>query len=263
MTPERIRAVENALALEELRRKDMFAELRALEASDIQNIRASAATNRTYGGGREEILIVERQVQTLKEFFQLAVRLRENSLDMVPELEEKAYYDGLTAKLEEIANGYYQVRLDRLRRESVSLGKTAPIPNRFDLERNALITDARDRVEVLRRTRQMKASLNSQPIQAKAKDTRKVFVVHGRNTNARNAMFEFLRSIDLAPIEWSEAVDSNATPTLFCFLFYTAGLWEAVSSADLTVLTQNFRGSKWPPRSALGRHQGSYTMPVE
>jgi hypothetical protein len=35
---------------------------------------------------------------------------------------------------------------------------------------------------------------------------RKVFVVHGRNREARAAMFTFLRAIGLAPIEWSEAV---------------------------------------------------------
>lgn len=35
---------------------------------------------------------------------------------------------------------------------------------------------------------------------------RKVFVVHGRNEAARKAMFAFLRSISLSPIEWSEAV---------------------------------------------------------
>lgn len=35
---------------------------------------------------------------------------------------------------------------------------------------------------------------------------RKVFVVHGRNREARVAMFTFLRAIGLEPIEWSEAV---------------------------------------------------------
>jgi len=35
---------------------------------------------------------------------------------------------------------------------------------------------------------------------------RKVFVVHGRNDDARLAMFTFLRSLDLSPIEWSEAI---------------------------------------------------------
>lgn len=34
----------------------------------------------------------------------------------------------------------------------------------------------------------------------------KVFVVHGRNEAARDAMFSFLRSIGLQPIEWDQAV---------------------------------------------------------
>lgn len=42
--------------------------------------------------------------------------------------------------------------------------------------------------------------------QAPANQSRDVFVIHGRNTLARNALFEFLRSIDLHPLEWSEVV---------------------------------------------------------
>lgn len=37
-------------------------------------------------------------------------------------------------------------------------------------------------------------------------DVRKVFVVHGRNAAARDAMFGFLRALGLQPIEWSQAV---------------------------------------------------------
>ena len=39
--------------------------------------------------------------------------------------------------------------------------------------------------------------------------TREVFVVHGRNTAARDAVFQFLRAIDLSPLEWSVAVQST------------------------------------------------------
>lgn len=35
---------------------------------------------------------------------------------------------------------------------------------------------------------------------------RRVFVIHGRNEPARKAIFEFLRSIGLDPIEWSQAI---------------------------------------------------------
>ena len=38
------------------------------------------------------------------------------------------------------------------------------------------------------------------------KDPRRVFVVHGRNLELRDAMFNFLSSIGLEPIEWTEAI---------------------------------------------------------
>ena len=40
-------------------------------------------------------------------------------------------------------------------------------------------------------------------------DPSKVFVVHGRNSAARRAMVEFLRSIHLQPIEWTQAVEAT------------------------------------------------------
>ena len=40
-------------------------------------------------------------------------------------------------------------------------------------------------------------------------NARDVFVIHGRNAEARNALFDFLRAIDLHPLEWSEAVQGT------------------------------------------------------
>lgn len=44
-------------------------------------------------------------------------------------------------------------------------------------------------------------------------DPRSVFVVHGRNRQARDAMFTFLRALGLQPIEWNEAVQATGRPT--------------------------------------------------
>lgn len=37
-------------------------------------------------------------------------------------------------------------------------------------------------------------------------EPRTVFVVHGRNVHARNALFDFLRALGLRPLEWSQAL---------------------------------------------------------
>ena len=42
---------------------------------------------------------------------------------------------------------------------------------------------------------------------ADQKDDRSVFVVHGRNQVLRRSMFDFLRSINLSPMEWTHAVE--------------------------------------------------------
>ena len=63
------------------------------------------------------------------------------------------------------------------------------------------------------------SEVEERPAEVEAKDlrppadTREVFVVHGRNLAARDALFEFLRAVDLHPLEWSEAVRSTGKPT--------------------------------------------------
>lgn len=49
-------------------------------------------------------------------------------------------------------------------------------------------------------------------VPASGPDPRSVFVVHGRNSDARNAMFTFLRALRLEPIEWNEAVLATGRP---------------------------------------------------
>ena len=54
--------------------------------------------------------------------------------------------------------------------------------------------------------------LVSQQIGIPTSETRTVFVVHGRNDQARDALFAFLRSIGLEPLEWNKAVQATGKP---------------------------------------------------
>lgn len=205
-------AIENALALEELQLSKFIEEQGAKYKAAELNIRADATMNGALGGSRMELLIEENSIRFVKEYFDEAVRLRAESIKAIPAIDADEYYELLAQKLERAAQTYYQQRLDRLRRAKARAGETDPIPGTFDAEHKKLMKDARNCVELLQRTRKLEASVNSQPSPTTTvKDTRKVFVVHGRNLLARDAMFEFLRAIDLSPIEWSELVEQTGS----------------------------------------------------
>jgi len=65
---------------------------------------------------------------------------------------------------------------------------------------------------------------------ASSPDPRKVFVIHGRNDAARRGLFEFLRSVGLSPIEWSEALGmaGEASPYIGDVLDAAFGAAQAV-----------------------------------
>lgn len=48
--------------------------------------------------------------------------------------------------------------------------------------------------------------INSDPAFIDSEKSRKIFVIHGRNEKARKALFQFLRAIDLEPLEWSQLI---------------------------------------------------------
>ena len=62
-------------------------------------------------------------------------------------------------------------------------------------------------------------------------ETRTIFVVCGRNYAARDALFAFLRSINLEPLEWSMAVQATGKPTP-----YTGEILDAAFSRAHAIL---------------------------
>jgi predicted nucleotide-binding protein len=84
-----------------------------------------------------------------------------------------------------------------------------------ELEAFSLKAEASREIEILKKEYELIA-LNppvAHPLNG-AKDKRKVWVIHGRNLKARDAIFNFLRTIGLDPMEWGEALalTGEATP---------------------------------------------------
>jgi predicted nucleotide-binding protein len=85
-----------------------------------------------------------------------------------------------------------------------------------------------------------------------AADARKVMVVHGRDEEARRAMFDFLRALGLSPLEWGTLVaeTGTATPYIGEVLSHAFGVAKAVvvlfTPDDEAFLRRDLRGAKEP-----------------
>lgn len=92
-----------------------------------------------------------------------------------------------------------------------------------------------------------------EPVPPKPKNRRKVFVVHGRDTALATELFSFLRSLDLNPIEWSEAkkLTGSAQPSipeiLDAAFREAAAVVVLLTPDDLVILKQEFRKRGDPP----------------
>jgi predicted nucleotide-binding protein len=87
-------------------------------------------------------------------------------------------------------------------------------------------------------------------------DRRNVFVVHGRNLDARNSLFRFLRSIGLRPVEWSQAIQltGKASPFIGDVLDVAFSVAQAIvvlmTPDDEARLRESFRSKNDPPQEA-------------
>src|SRR6266487_4492922 len=73
-----------------------------------------------------------------------------------------------------------------------------------------------DKSAVLAQVSQDPGAENLDHVTDTAGDAKRVFVIHGRNVRARNAVFQFLRTVGLYPLTWEEAVrltDRGGSPT--------------------------------------------------
>ena len=78
----------------------------------------------------------------------------------------------------------------------------------------------------------------------KSIDPRRVFVVHGRNHQAKDALFTFLRCIGLQPMEWAEAIAATGQASPYVGEILDAGL--AKAQAVIVLMTPDDEGSLRP-----------------
>ncbi len=85
--------------------------------------------------------------------------------------------------------------------------------------------------------KKVKAKAKSKTVQDMKASRRgtSVFVVHGRNENARKGVFAFLRAIGLQPIEWNQAVKKTGQATPYVGTILDTAFREA--AAVVVVLT--------------------------
>jgi hypothetical protein len=101
--------------------------------------------------------------------------------------------------------------------EKMRAGLILPFaPNDDQAALRPQIRSARARVnEEINKTKTLLGTSIRPDVPVMSADPRRVFVVHGRNMEARNAMFAFLRAINLDPIEWEEAIQMTGEGSPF------------------------------------------------
>ncbi len=196
----------HALELEALTRAKAMGEIneechRAEEQAVREFAARGALQSGTFGG---TIAGIHRG--RAKRMVDKEIELRRATLKIAPELATDTEFDKLLELTKATVDGVLASIPEHLRRRGFQIAVDTVKPKDV-VEALGLKEDARREIEMLKREHALQIFPKEERVTVGvAKDKRKVWVVHGRNLKARNAMFEFLRAIGLEPMEWGEAL---------------------------------------------------------
>jgi len=244
----------------------------ALELERFARIKAAEEINREARRAEQEVVrdcedrgilhsgifggrIADVHRERAKRIVDKHIELRRGTLERAPEVASEedfrelleaafATIDGVLRAIPEHLKGYgFQTPAEAARQNEGS--------EALDLKAHA-----RREIEMLKREHALRMIHKEEEVHlpnAEAKDKRKVWVVHGRNLKARDAMFIFLRSIGLEPMEWGEALALTGKGTPYTGEVLDLAFAEAqavvvlITGDDLARLGTRFTDANDPP----------------
>ena len=135
-----------------------------------------------------------------------SLNLRRASILAVPEMASSELFKEFADELEHTAKTLTKVVPERLGARMGGVVQTESgslLPSELEGSLKAMV---RREIDIMQQENELLSNASAPHAIQPTADPRRVFLVHGRNGLARDAMFAFLRSIDLDPIEWGEAV---------------------------------------------------------
>ncbi len=166
-----------------------------------------------YHSGEHVSKIAQIDEARARKMIQQMIELRRETLRSAPEAATEASFNQLFQDADKTIERVLDSIPEHIRRRGIQLSPSL-IPTRFQDQTLKLKASAHRDIEVMKR--EFELQTGQAPAvggAAERRNAKRVFVVHGRNLAARDAMFAFVRAIGLEPIEWEEALANTGSAT--------------------------------------------------